>query len=214
MSRTVLSSQRLSETKDTNIGRIIIFCEGETEQYYFEYFSDIIKKNKYTDVKVVVETASGDAQRVLNYANEFMSKDDNNKSFSNYDKYLVFDCDAPKDIQSVILAASDYKLLVSNYLFEVWLLMYFEDVKTKLSRKKIYERLSSHLNSDYEKGDKGTIREIIQNGDVEKAIDNARDLEENYTTKGENILTNIKSMNTFTNVYELIEKFMVEITLR
>ncbi len=214
MSRTVLSSQRLSETKDTNIGRIIIFCEGETEQYYFEYFSDIIKKNKYTDVKVVVETASGDAQRVLNYANEFMSKDDNNKSFSNYDKYLVFDCDAPKDIQSVILAASDYKLLVSNYLFEVWLLMYFEDVKTKLSRKKIYERLSSHLNSDYEKGDKGTIREIIQNGDVEKAIDNARDLEENYTTKGENILTNIKSMNPFTNVYELIEKFMVEITLR
>lgn len=33
MGRTRLSPQRLSETKRTNIGRIIIFCEGKTEKY-------------------------------------------------------------------------------------------------------------------------------------------------------------------------------------
>lgn len=44
MGRTLLSPQRLAETKKTNIGRIIIFCEGKTEKYYF---AKIIKKNKY-----------------------------------------------------------------------------------------------------------------------------------------------------------------------
>ena len=44
MGRTQLSPQRLSETKKTNIGRIIIFCEGKTEKYYFDYFAEIIKK--------------------------------------------------------------------------------------------------------------------------------------------------------------------------
>jgi hypothetical protein len=45
MGRTMLSPQRLSETKKINIGRIIIFCEGKTEKYYFDYFVEIIKKN-------------------------------------------------------------------------------------------------------------------------------------------------------------------------
>ena len=38
MGRTVLSNQRLTEIKKTNIGRIIIFCEGKTEKFYFDYF--------------------------------------------------------------------------------------------------------------------------------------------------------------------------------
>lgn len=46
MVRTQLSPQRLSETKRANIERIIIFCEGKTENYYFDYFAKIIKKNK------------------------------------------------------------------------------------------------------------------------------------------------------------------------
>ena len=68
MGRTQLSPQRLSETKRVNIGKIIIFCEGKTEKYYFEYFSEIIKKNKYTDIEIVLESAKGNAQAVLNYA--------------------------------------------------------------------------------------------------------------------------------------------------
>ncbi len=32
MGRTQLSPQRLLETKHTNLGRIIIFCEGKTEK--------------------------------------------------------------------------------------------------------------------------------------------------------------------------------------
>ena len=86
MGRTKLSPQRLSETKKANIGRIIIFCEGKTEKYYFDYFAEIINKNKYTDIEVVLETANGNAQTVLNFANKFMKDEKHNQKFSNYGK--------------------------------------------------------------------------------------------------------------------------------
>lgn len=120
MGRTQLSPQRLPETKKTNIGHIIIFCEGKTEKFYFDYFAEIIKKNKYTEVEVVLETANGNAQTVLKYANSFMADEEHNRKFNTYGKYLVFDCDDPPDIQSVVLEAKEYELLISNYLFK-WL---------------------------------------------------------------------------------------------
>lgn len=212
MGRTQLSPQRLSETKKTNIGRIIIFCEGKTEKYYFDYFAEIIKKNKYTDVEVILETANGNARTVLNFANEFMNDEKHNQKFSTYGKYLAFDCDDPPDIQAVVLAANEYELLISNYLFETWLLMHFEDVEKKITKREIYRRLSYHLHGDYSKGHKGKTREIVINGNIEKAIDNARILEKRYNAEGKNIFTNIKDMNPFTNVYKLIEQFMVEIS--
>ena len=212
MGRTKLSPQRLSETKKTNIGRIIIFCEGKTEKYYFDYFTEIIKKNKYTDIEVILETANGNAKSVLNYADKFMDDDKHNQKYNNYGKYLAFDCDAPPDIQAVVLSATGYELLVSNYLFETWLLMHFEDVEEKISKREIYQRLSSHLHGTYSKGHRGKTREIVQNGDIEKAIDNARTLEKLYAAEGKRTFTNIKDMNPFTSVYKLIEQFMVEIS--
>lgn len=212
MGRTRLSPQRLSETKKTNIGRIIIFCEGKTEKYYFDYFAEIIKKNKYTDIEVILETANGNARTVLNFANEFMTDEKHNQKFSTYGKYLAFDCDDPSDIQAVVLAAAEYELLISNHLFETWLLMHFEDVEEKLSKGEIYRRLSFHLHGTYSKGHKGKTREIVRNGNVEKAIDNARILERRYAVEGKSIFTDIKDMNPFTSVYKLIEQFMVEIS--
>lgn len=212
MGRTMLSAQRLSGTKKTNIGRIIIFCEGKSEKYYFEYFSEIIKKNKYTDIEVILETANGNAQTVLNFANKFMLNEEHNQKFSNYGKYLAFDCDDPPNIQSVISNATGYELLISNYLFEIWLLMHFEDITDKLSKKESYQRLSYHLHSNYSKGHKGKTREILQNGNLEKAIDNAKSLEKHYTDNGKNIFNSIKDMNPFTNVYKLVEQFLIEIS--
>ena len=212
MGKTKLSPQRLTQTKKINIGNIIIFCEGKTEKYYFDYFAEIINKNKYSYVEVVLESANGNAQAVLNYANEFMADEEHNKKFSNYGKYLAFDCDAPPDIQSVVLKAAGYELLISNYLFETWLLMHFENVENKISKREIYRRLSLYLHNNYSKGHKGKIREIVNNGNIEKAIDNARALEKRYMDEGKSILVNIKDMNPFTSVYKLIEQFMAEIS--
>ena len=90
--------------------------------------------------------------------------------------------------------------------------MHFEDVNDKISKREIYRRLSSHLHDAYSKGHKGKTREIIQNGDVEKAIDNAGILEEKYKAEGKSMFANIKDMNPFTSVHRLIEQFMVEIS--
>jgi len=203
MGRTQLTPRRLSETKKTNIGRIIIFCEGKTEKYYFDYFAEIIKKNKYTDVEVVLETAGGNAQTVLGYADSFMADEEHNRKFNTYGKYLVFDCDDPPNIQAVVQAAMNYELLISNYLFETWLLMHFEDVEVKLSKREIYRRLSAHLHNTYSKGHKGKTREIVQNGNIEKAIDNAKALEQRYDEDGKSVLTNING-----RVIEVYQKQM------
>lgn len=213
MGRTQLTPRRMSETKRLNIGKIIIFCEGKTEKYYFDYFSEIIRNNKYNDIEVVLETANGNAQTVLSYANRFLSDDENNRKFTNYGKYLVFDCDDPPEIQSVVAAAKDYELLISNHLFETWLLMHFEDIEEKISKREIYRRLSEHLKSDYSKGQKGKTREIINNGNIEKAIDNAKFLENKYKSDEKTIFTDIKNMNPYTSVHKLVEQFMVEISV-
>lgn len=212
MGRTHLSPQRLAGTKKTNIGRIIIFCEGKTEKYYFDYFSEIMKKNKYTDVEVVLETANGNAQTVLNCADSFLSDEEHNRKFDTYGKYLAFDCDDPPDIQAVVLAAREYELLISNHLFETWLLMHFEDVEVEISKREIYRRLSEHMHSTYSKGHRGKTREIVQNGNIEKAIDNAKALEQQYAAAGKSLVTNIEEMNPYTSVHKLIEQFMVEIS--
>ena len=90
--------------------------------------------------------------------------------------------------------------------------MHFEDVDVKLSKREIYRRLSEHLHSSYSKGHKGKTREIVQNGDIEKVIDNAKALERQYDTEGKSVFTSIKDMNPYTSVHKLVEQFMVEIS--
>ena len=128
-------------------------------------------------------------ETVLNFANEFMNNERHNQKFNTYGKYLAFDCDDPPDIQSVVLAATEYELLISNHLFETWLLMHFEDVEEKISKNEIYRRLSFHLRGTYSKGHKGKTREIVQNGNIEKAIDNASALEKQYDAEGKSIFS-------------------------
>ena len=50
------------------------------------------------------------------------------------------------------------------------------------------------------------------NGDIEKAIDNARALELQYANDDKSMFTSIKEMNPYTSVYKLIEQFMAEIS--
>lgn len=217
MPKTTLTPERKVAIEKQYLGNILIFCEGMTEKFYLDYFAEIInKKNKYTDIKVETESANGNSRRVLNFANTFMESETNNRKYLNYNKYLIFDCDSPKDIQAVIKdmisSRKEYNLLVSNFLFEVWLLMHFEIVDTKMSKIKIYEKLGSHLTNNYVKANAGIIREIIRTGNVEDAIKNAQDLYKKYEIAGKKIELNIKDMNPYTNIHNLIEQFMVEIS--
>ena len=58
-----------------------------------------------------------------------------------YEKHLVFDCDAPDNIQEVItkMRKSDngYILDYSNLLFETWLVMHFQNLKPEEDNGKV-----------------------------------------------------------------------------
>lgn len=216
MGRTKLSKERAVEVKRQNIGKLIVFCEGMTEKNYLDYFAEIINKNKYTDVHIETETANGNAKTVCNFADSFLNDEINSSKYVHYNKYVIFDCDDPPNIQNVIAEVVSpnrgYSLLVSNYIFEIWLLMHFENVNCQLSKQKTYQKLGMHLGKEYKKADSGIIREIINNGSIEEAIRNAYELESKYELENKTILSNIVEMNPYTNVYSLIEQFMVEIS--
>lgn len=62
------SQQRKTEVKKQNTGKLVLFCEGATERYYFEHFAAIINQdqNEYNNVVIATKLANGNAQQVLN----------------------------------------------------------------------------------------------------------------------------------------------------
>lgn len=213
--------ERKTGFKESNLGKVILFCEGRTEENYFKHFAAIIRKNKnkYARIEIIPIYSGGNAQRVLDYAEDFFINDDNLRRFGLYEKYLVFDCDAPQDIQQVIqnmlLSDNDYQLLPSNLLFETWLLMHFELFSEPLSKVSTYKRLARALSLEYygdaEKVSEGIIRQIIGNGDsLRMAINNALELEKTYAARNLTIENNIREMNPYTAVHKLMEMILAE----
>ena len=216
MGRTLLR-QREIEQKELYIGKILIFCEGYTEKNYFEFFKKLIK-DKFSNIVIETETIGSNARAVYNYAESFLKNDQNVSKYAVYDKYLVFDCDAPDDILDVIddakSSANQYQLLISSLLFECWLLMHIEILPAAPLRKKaIGDKLTKHLDlDDYEnhKDDEGIIAKIIKGQDnLSNAIKNARDLRELYQTQGKTIETIIDKYLPYSEVYELVEQLAI-----
>jgi len=216
LSRIKLSKVRRKNFIEENIGKIIIYCEGMTEKIYFDYFVDIIEKDKYDDIKIEIENAEGNAKRVYKFAKKHLENEENIRKYINYKKYLVFDCDSPDNIQGLIKeicdSCNEFHLLITNNLFEVWLLMHFEEIEHRISKKDIFLHVNSHLKCKYKKANKGVIREIIRKGDVNFAIENAMKLEDKYIKEGKNLRNNINDMNPYTNVYKLVEQLVGKIT--
>lgn len=216
LARTVLSNERQAAFKEEHLGRIIIYCEGQTEKQYFEYFASIIKKSKFDDIQVVIENASGNASRVYKYAQWHLEEEANNRKYMNYKKYLVFDCDAPEHVQEIIQQASEsceqFVMLLSNAMFEVWLLMHFERVTLPLRKGELMSRLSTHLHHEYNKASAGVVREILSNGDVNLAIENATAICGEYENSGKHVTQNIFEMNPYTTVHLLVEQFVGRIS--
>ena len=210
LARKVLNATRDKNFRTMNIGHIILFCEGATEKYYFECLTESIRKDKFNDVVIEIESANGNSCRVLKFADKYLAEEKNNRKYSNYKKYLVFDCDSPRNIKDIInkmyLSINSYELLLSNCLFETWLLMHFENVMSKITKKSIYEKLSYHLMDNYEKANVGHIRKIVKNGKVASAIQNAEVLEKKYVTEKKSICNSIEEMNPYTNIYLLVDQ--------
>ncbi len=222
MARLRYSARRTTNTISGHVGKILLFCEGVTEENYFNYFKEVFAHKEFKYSNIVIETVPirGNARAVLNRANEFFSDEQNTAIYRDYRKFLVFDCDAPDDIQSVISDAlnspNDYHLLLTNLLFETWLRMHFVEVEEPLKKAATFKQMADYYRIDYygdaEKADSGLIRNLIGDGlPVRKAIENAMRLEAKWKEAGKEILRNIDEMNPYTQVHYLVSEIMDEL---
>lgn len=227
MPRLVNGERKVINPRPENAGKLLIFCEGDTEYNYLDYFRQYINNNlhrRYSDIVIEPINAKGNARRVYDYAEEFLKNDENASKYIYYEKHLVFDCDAPEDIQKVIIlmqkSENNYILDYSNLLFETWLVMHFQDLRVEdnNSKRNIIKRMREYLGvtkyTTKVKAAKGTIGKILGSNGNEKiraAIENAKMLEKHWREEGKEIDKCVVQMNPSVNVYKLIERLLDEI---
>ena len=213
---------RTTDTIKPYLGKVLIFCEGSTEYNYFLQFKRIFERigNKYNTVDIEMENATGNARRVLDYANSYLNEDENKPKYISYTKYLAFDCDAPVNIQDVICEAlgseNNFELLVSNLLFETWLIMHFQELDDSLRKRETYEIMREYLNIDIydnrEKAKEGNVRKIVGNGEsIASAIQNSIELENKYREAGLVLSNNIIKMNPYSSMHKIMESISNEL---
>lgn len=223
MPRLVNGERKITNPRPENAGKLLIFCEGHTEYNYLDYFRSYIDNNlraKFSDIVIEPINAEGNAMHVYNYAEEFLETDENASKYLHYEKHLVFDCDAPENIQEVIAlmkdSENDYILDYSNLLFETWLVMHFQNLEPGKdnSKRAILKLMRDYLDvtkyTKKMKASKGTIGKILGSNGNEKiraAIENAKLLEKHWKDTGKDIT----QMNPAVDIYKLIERLLDEI---
>lgn len=227
MGRLVNGDRKIANPIPEHAGKLLIFCEGSTEYNYIDYFKKYLENNrkiKYTDVVLEPINAKGNARRVLQYAEEFLSDDQNARKYAFYEKHLIFDCDAPEDIQMVIKemvsSKNEYILDYSNIVFETWLVMHFQEltVNSHKTKSQIYNAMREWLGvrnyDSKEKASPGTIAKLLGSDgakSIRAAIANAEKLERYWREKEKEYQKDIKYMNPSVNVHILIERLLDEI---
>lgn len=227
MGRLVNGERRIINPKPENAGKLLIFCEGSTECNYLDYFKSYLEHNLKTSYSsIILESVNteGNAMRVFNYAEEYLMDDDHRNKYELYEKHLVFDCDAPNNIEEVMrmMQSSDneYILDYSNVLFETWLVMHFMNLTpvTNNGKSNIYEAMREFLGvkqyGSSEKADVGTIKKILcddGNRRIRDAVRNAKCLEDYWKQKNKTIPDNIKEINPSVSIHILIERLLDEI---
>lgn len=219
--------RKIKNPKPENAGSLLIFCEGSTEYNYLNYFKAYLEYNlkaHYSNIVLEPINAEGNAMHVYNYAEEFLADDTNRAKYDLYEKHLVFDCDAPENIEEVLrlmsLSDNEYVIDYSNLLFETWLVMHFMILTPQMNngKSKMYEAMRSFLGVDNygstEKANVGTIKKLLSddgNKRIRDAIENAKILEKYWFEEGKIIPDKIKEMNPSVSIHSLIERLLDEI---
>lgn len=180
--------------------RTMIFCEGETEKFYFDMLKKKYHSSNVTPVKS--EVISGSSVTLVKNA---IAKINAGKSKYKYEKiYVVYDKDdeSSEDIQKALKEARAENIitLFSNECFELWVLMHFKKETSFKNRKELYKILEKEMNlsESYEsiKGEK--VAPMLEDL-IHKAVENATNQE-----LDDDVVNNINN-NPYTNVHHHIK---------
>jgi RloB-like protein len=131
--------------------KVIIICEGDTEEIYFEA---IRKSRRLSTVKIeVVNPAYTDPEHIVKTAiarrNELIKE---KRWFAKDQMWAVYDGDEHKDANinnwnnAIRLAVQqNIKLGISNPSFELWYLLHYQDQNAAIHRDETTRRLKLHL---------------------------------------------------------------------
>ncbi|MDD3585603.1 MAG: RloB family protein [Thermoguttaceae bacterium] len=171
--------------------RIFIAMEGrKTEPRYFQ----ALKKTLRRDFVILVPNPNDESSpdRVLARLQEYVSSQDDFDLDNGDLACLVLDVDEHSTLKNACDAAqnANFDVFVSNPCFELWLLLHFKRLGSKLTKKnstcvtkdQIVEQLSAYLT---QKGQNGYSKEhydtqvFIQENAITQAIANAKRLVKN-----------------------------------
>ncbi len=171
--------------------RVLIVCEGaRTEPDYFRSFKVFKNCN-------VVGSGSNTIS-VVKRALQLMSKE------KYAEAWCVFDRDSfPKaNIKKALALATqnNIKVAFSNESFELWYVLHYEYLDTKITRRDYCSKLTRILKTEYQKNNPGMYR-ILQANQLQ-AIQNAKRLEKSV------LLPGYCSVDAYpyTTVYKLVER--------
>jgi len=183
--------------KERNVGnrelvkKVLIVCEGaRTEPEYFKQF----KVSKKCEVVGAGCNTISVVKRAIFLMNE--------KEYS--EVWCVFDRDSFKKDRvkgALTLArANDIKLAFSNESFELWYVLHFIYLDTKVSRKDYINILNGHIGKEYKKNDSSMYQLLLPR--QKEALSRARKLKTDMLHPG---MCEHDSY-PYTTVFELVER--------
>ena len=131
----------------------VIVCEGtKTEPNYFRRFKT---KFRYNNLKIdTPNSGSTDPNNLVKFARKQIKNKDRPLDLKNGDAiWCVFDCDENTNeaiSQACEIAKNDVKICFSNPSFEIWYLLHYELIVTRLERWDASAKLKKYI-PDYEK---------------------------------------------------------------
>ncbi|XVO86067.1 RloB family protein [Pseudomonas palleroniana] len=182
--------QRKVNTKATK-KKILIVCEGErTEPSYFKSFR-VLKQCE------IVGSGSNTIS-VVNHALKLMNQDDF------LETWCVFDRDSfPKRNVKRALQLADQnniKVAFSNESFELWYVLHFEYLDTKITRAAYCNKLSELTGKKYKKNDSNFYKILLER--QKTAVTRAKTLESRIIPAGGCTVDSYP----YTTVYKLVER--------
>jgi hypothetical protein len=175
-----------------------IFCEGETEKYYFQKLKAVERIGR-VNVKSTKKTGS---KNIVKYATTFTK---HNKDFIKGDTvFCVFDRDknTNKQLKEAKREAERHgiKIIFSNPSFEFWLLIHYQLHTTSCENDDILTKLKKFI-PDYHKADPELY--LITRNNIETAKTNSQKIIEMYRDKNVELIS--RESNPVTLVNNLIE---------
>lgn len=191
-----------------------IYCEGDTEYYYFQYLRSVLRFNNLNVIPVKTKEAQ---TQLITIVEETIIREGIN-SDSEDSVWCVIDVEENKqNWGSTIKKINQFQdnknkfVIISNPSFEVWLLSFFRYSTKRYTNSELCDELTKLLNvKNYSRDVKGRniVKYIDYFKDVKKAIDNSQKQIKFHKDQDRDLLE--FESNPLTQIYLILEKLQVK----